>query len=348
MNIEKTVIETLQEVLQLAQCSALSADSRLLGGMAEFDSLAVASVIVGLEEKFGLEFDEEDIHAEIFTSVGTLCHFVDQQQNRNEKTLQATRPFFFSARSGKLFAMLHSASERSKRCILFVPPFAEEMNRSRDLMTATAVALNEKGIACCVFDLSGTGDSAGDFAAARWASWQSDLHDMVKMLRSEGFETIDLVAIRLGALLATEYTSAYAAEFNRIVVWDPVFDGARFLDQFLRIRSMAAMIEGKNETVKSLQQELNDGNSIEVGGYELHPQLALALRACDGQKKCDCGGTNLYWVGCREDPSANETAERIGCRLIRQVVTDYSAYWSTAESSAAPALIQATVDCLTS
>ncbi|MBT8131202.1 MAG: acyl carrier protein, partial [Gammaproteobacteria bacterium] len=61
MNIEKTVIETLQEVLQLAQCSALSADSRLLGGMAEFDSLAVASVIVGLEEKFGLEFDEEDI-----------------------------------------------------------------------------------------------------------------------------------------------------------------------------------------------------------------------------------------------------------------------------------------------
>jgi len=341
------VIGTLTRILQLDERMALGADTRLLGGIPEFDSLAVASVVIGLEERFGLEFDDEDISAELFETFGTLAAFVDRSRQSSAVRSDGPHPYFLTTSSGNLYVIRHDAPGDRSRCVVFVAPFAEEMNRVREILTSTAQELNTAGLSCCSFDFHGTGDSDGEFSDARWSGWLSDLHEVVKSLQSQGFQTIDLIGVRLGGLLAAEYIETGATKIGRVVVWDPVFDSNKYLDQFLRTRSMAAMMAGKTESVKDLRTRLLAGNSVEVAGYELHPELASSLAARGPEKRFAPGNTAMYWISRDEAVQAHDRALRMGCQLIRTLRPAYEPYWASAETTRAPALTQATVDCLT-
>jgi acyl carrier protein len=70
----------LGEVLSLGdRTSSLSGKTVLLGGIPEFDSMAVVSVIVALEEQFGIVVEDDEISAETFETVGTLCEFLGKK-----------------------------------------------------------------------------------------------------------------------------------------------------------------------------------------------------------------------------------------------------------------------------
>ena len=70
----------LVATLQLASgVDALDADTRLLGGIPELDSMAVVTVILALEEYFGFEADDDEISADTFETLGTLCAFVESK-----------------------------------------------------------------------------------------------------------------------------------------------------------------------------------------------------------------------------------------------------------------------------
>ena len=49
---------------------------RLLGAVPEFDSMAVLAVLTDLEDRLDIEFDDDEISADIFESLGTLTEFV--------------------------------------------------------------------------------------------------------------------------------------------------------------------------------------------------------------------------------------------------------------------------------
>ncbi|MDP2561297.1 phosphopantetheine-binding protein [Psychrobium sp. 1_MG-2023] len=70
------VIVLLKSCLQISDTSDWDGDTELLGAIAEFDSMAVVTVITQLEEDFGLIIDDDDINAEVFETVGTLTSFV--------------------------------------------------------------------------------------------------------------------------------------------------------------------------------------------------------------------------------------------------------------------------------
>jgi len=71
------VVASISHSLQLGERSAqLSLDTRLLGHIPELDSMAVLTVITGLEEHFAITFDEDDITAESFETVGNLVDLV--------------------------------------------------------------------------------------------------------------------------------------------------------------------------------------------------------------------------------------------------------------------------------
>jgi len=73
----------LSDALQLgARAKQLSEDTRLLGGIPEFDSMAVVAVLTLLEERFGLVIDDDDLDAEIFETVGTLVDFVKEKADQ--------------------------------------------------------------------------------------------------------------------------------------------------------------------------------------------------------------------------------------------------------------------------
>lgn len=337
------VAAVLTSVLQLNEQVVLTESTRLLGGIPEFDSLAVATVVIALEERFDLTFDDDDINAELFETVGTLAAFVDQQKRPVLTGTDGPQAGFFEAESGRLYYVRRDPPGAASRCVLFVAPFGEEMNRVRSLVTTTALALNEAGLSVCLFDFYGTGDSAGEFGDARWQLWHDNLRDMIRHLHAEGFAAIDLVAIRLGAALALEHVNRPGSEIARLVFWDPVFDGRSYMDRFLRTRTMAAMMVGKTESVKDLQARLQAGNSVEVGGYELHPELAAAISSIVPANQPPAPGVDLYWIS-RDEAEPGLLA---ALSVASAIKVDYEAYWASAEPVPAPALIAATRRCLT-
>tara|TARA_B110000238_G_C16067394_1_gene413366 strand:- start:879 stop:1052 length:174 start_codon:yes stop_codon:yes gene_type:complete len=48
--------------------------------------------------------------------------------------------------------------------VIFVPPFAEEMNRSKRMYVLFARLLADAGIKSICFDFAGTGDSSGEWS----------------------------------------------------------------------------------------------------------------------------------------------------------------------------------------
>ena len=80
MNPISTVRKILTEVLNLGQYGEeLNADSILLGGLAELDSMAVVSVIAKLEEHFGFTIEDDEISSQVFETLGSLSDFVNSK-----------------------------------------------------------------------------------------------------------------------------------------------------------------------------------------------------------------------------------------------------------------------------
>ena len=80
MNTFEQVKKILIEVLNLGeQGQALTADSNLLGALAELDSMAVVSVIAKLEDYFGFSIEDDEISAQVFETLGSLNAFVESK-----------------------------------------------------------------------------------------------------------------------------------------------------------------------------------------------------------------------------------------------------------------------------
>ena len=70
----------VKDVLQLGERGDdLNADTPLLGALPEFDSMAVVSILTAFEEEFGVVVDDDDVTAEVFTTVGSLHAFLAEQ-----------------------------------------------------------------------------------------------------------------------------------------------------------------------------------------------------------------------------------------------------------------------------
>ncbi len=70
----------LDHALQLeGRGQALTEESALLGSLPEFDSMAVVSLITGLEEHYGFRVDDDEIGGETFETLGSLADFVQRK-----------------------------------------------------------------------------------------------------------------------------------------------------------------------------------------------------------------------------------------------------------------------------
>ena len=67
----------LRDTLQLGpRAASLTAGSRLLGAIPEFDSMAMVNVMTMIEDEFGITIDDDEVSAEIFETLGSLTQFV--------------------------------------------------------------------------------------------------------------------------------------------------------------------------------------------------------------------------------------------------------------------------------
>jgi acyl carrier protein len=78
LDVQKEVVAVVESVLDLrGRGGTLGTSSRLLGHVPELDSMAVATLITSLEERFGFTIADDEIDGSAFQTIGTLVEFVN-------------------------------------------------------------------------------------------------------------------------------------------------------------------------------------------------------------------------------------------------------------------------------
>ena len=266
------------------------------------------------------------------------------------------RPLFIDSPSGRIFGVYFppAASVSKDVSVLYVPPFAEEMNRSRRMAALQARAFAGLGCGTLLLDLFGTGDSAGDFRDGSVAHWLDDIAAAAAWLRAQGGASLALWGLRFGGLLAAA-AATRLSDVKYLLLWQPVTDGKAMLTQFLRIRVAASMSGGaKGETTSELRARLSAGSSIEVAGYEIAPRLAEAL---DGLRLADCRlapGTHVDWLEVSEQASAEilPAGRRVVAKWREENATVATSsvvgdpFWAVQETTVVTGLVTASAEAL--
>ena len=259
-------------------------------------------------------------------------------------------PLFLPAARGRLFATLFGAAEPSREAVLLLPPFAEEMNKCRPMLAAQARALAQLGTDVLLLDLFGTGDSEGDFAAARWDGWVDDLRAACAWLRDRGAATVHLWAVRSGALFLSELTTNVDPAQSRVILWHPAANGRQTATQWLRMRIAADSARGRAQTTDSLRRELREAGSLEIAGYEISQPLLEALEARTLEAGLIVGWKHVCWLDVVSAPAAEplpatarilESARGKAARIEHDNVVG-EPFWGTPEIARIPALVEAT------
>lgn len=188
--------------------------------------------------------------------------------------------FFLGEGEGERFCVACRTDAPPRGSVLILPPFAEEMNKSRRMMALAARLLAEQGWLVLRPDLAGTGDSAGDFGAATWGGWLDDIDRAWRWLEAASDGPRWLLGLRAGALLASDWLARSEAEPD-LLMWQPVSAGEQHLTQFLRIKAASEMLTDSDArgVVSNLKASLHGGVPVEVAGYTICPALADAMGA---------------------------------------------------------------------
>ena len=270
--------------------------------------------------------------------------------------------------SGHRFCLFHPPPLQGeggtvRGMVVYIHPFAEEMNKSRRMAALQARALSKAGYAVLQMDLLGCGDSSGDFGDATWQSWVDDVVHACHWLRSRvndqntvsGKTPLWLWGLRAGCLVAVD-AAKHLSEPCSFLFWQPPSSGKPLLQQFMRLRLAGDMLGGQSKGVmESMRQQLAAGSPVEIAGYMLSSGLAMGLEQAALVPPARTGqARRLEWfeLSTREDASLSPVSaktiaqwQQAGFRIGNHVAHG-PAFWQTTEIEDAPALIAATTAAL--
>jgi exosortase A-associated hydrolase 2 len=236
------------------------------------------------------------------------------------------------------------------RAVLLLPPFGEEMNKSRRTIALAARLFASRGMAVHAFDPAGTGDSEGEFGDATWAHWTTDANVAISRITERYDAPLTLWAIRAGALLLPGLDRIP----DDLLLWQPVTSGDAFLTQLLRLKVAADAFAGvEGTTTKQLRAQLVAGETLEIAGYELNPTLVLPMAAVNLQT-CTNPPRLITWIETGLDPAGGTSpaSQRVaeawsaqGATVdLKQVIGEQ--FWLTQEIAENLAIAQASVTAL--
>jgi exosortase A-associated hydrolase 2 len=193
--------------------------------------------------------------------------------------------FFLETPRGRRFCLDTLPSQPVVGAMLYFPPFAEELNKSRRMAALAARAFAAHGWRVLQPDVHGCGDSEGDFGAADWQGWCDDMEDAWRWLTARTPGRRVWWSLRAGSLLVTECLRRAASCQTgqtvppELLLWQPVLDGERHLHQFLRLETARHMLAESDARAAAagLRAALERGEAVEVAGYTLNPALARGL-----------------------------------------------------------------------
>lgn len=246
--------------------------------------------------------------------------------------------------------------------VLYLHPFAEELNTTRRVVAQQARALAHAGYAVLQVDLLGCGDSSGDFADATWEAWQADALRAHGWLQQHASGPLWVWGLRAGALLATHLVAQLntqhpgtATPTAHLLLWQPAVSGQLVLQQFLRLHAAAQWLGNGDANQPSPAKALAQGQPVDIAGYTLTPALAQGMGQAALQPPPGAHPGQLVWldVSPLEAPPTTSpatektlTAWRSAGWQVQAHTVASPAFWQTVGTEHAPALIQATLAAL--
>ena len=89
-NVKAVVVATL-DIKDRAD--DLVPESKLLGDLPELDSIAVVEVLVALQDRFGIEIEDNEILGEVFETLGQLTAFIESPSRFARSPAPSTAPW---------------------------------------------------------------------------------------------------------------------------------------------------------------------------------------------------------------------------------------------------------------
>ena len=262
--------------------------------------------------------------------------------------------FFLGDGAERRFCLLTRPKDHVVGSVLYVHPFAEELNRSRRMASLAAMAFAQEGWAVLQMDGHGCGDSEGDFGDATWSGWIDDIERAHEWLARQVPGPVAVMGLRTGALLAANWLARHGRHLP-LLAWAPVLQGKQYLTQFLRIRlgaDIAHSQEGK-AVLSQLRASLQAGEPVCIAGYWLSPTMAAELEGAVLQLAPGHAGPVLMLEvagaeGSDLSPALEnwtDAARRAGLQCQARTVQGQR-FWQSQEVETAMALIPASLDAL--
>lgn len=182
------------------------------------------------------------------------------------------RPFFFTRDGHDLFGVVHEPAAPSGAApVVLCHPFGEEKLWAHRVHVSTARALAASGRLVLRYDSMGIGDSSGTFAESSLTTMLDDLGAAIdEARRRSGHAGVVLLGARLGATVAS-LAAERCAGVERLVLWAPVVDGARYMQELLRINisTQMAVYKDVRQDREALVAAMHAGATVNIDGYEM-------------------------------------------------------------------------------
>jgi hypothetical protein len=136
-----------------------------------------------------------------------------------------------------------------------------------------------------------------------------------------------------------------------LLFWQPATSGKLFFQQVLRAAKARSLIADEPDAadVRALRATLRDRRAVEVGGYELHPDLIAGAEAADAPSRL-AGDLHvvLREVSIASPAQLSPAAERFASRFsqagarVDAAAVHGASFWAAQEIAEVPALVDST------
>jgi alpha/beta superfamily hydrolase len=181
---------------------------------------------------------------------------------------------YLQGHRARLFAIYHEPRRERADGLgaVLCHPLGSEYLRAHRSFVQLGQRLADQGVHAVRFDYAGTGDSLDPPGEPSLDDWVEDVRRVADQVRDGlAVRRLCLLGLRLGASMAALAAAAMAVD--SLVLWQPVCNGAEFLD--------AALVEYQAWLRGSFGRAGPASSAVDLFGFGIQPQLARQLGEID-------------------------------------------------------------------